>query len=171
MRALRFLAFLLPLVLAATVVDALMAQLVHSVRVFDPFLLVAVWFGAHGRRLEGMIAGGVAGIVQDAALSQRLGTHYLAKLVVGYLTTLMSGKLIPGQPTTHGVLIAAGSVVQSVVLVAEGFLLGQDLAPASFAAVALQVAGNVVVGVAAFALVERVRRRRSRSMVHGPRGR
>lgn len=171
MKVLRFLAFLVPLVLAAVVVEALASQVTTTFRLFDPFLLVTVWFGAHGRRLEGMFAGALAGLVQDAALSQQLGTHYVAKVVVGYLTTLFAGRLIPGQPTTHAVLIATASVVQAVVQVALGFLLGQEHSPGSFGSLVAQVIGNVVAGTALFGLVGHIGARRARGMAHGPRGR
>ena len=171
MKLLRLLAVLVPLVLAAVVLDALLSLVVPGIRVLDPFLLVTVWFGANGRRLDGMLAGAVAGLVQDATASMVLGCFYLPKVVVGYVTMLLAGRLIPGQPTTHAILIAVGAVTEMLVVGGLGLLLGRDLLTVAPLSGMISVLVNVGAGCAAYAAIERARRRREKSMGHGLRGR
>jgi rod shape-determining protein MreD len=169
-RLVRVLSVVLPLLVACLLADVLLRNLVGGGRL-DPYLLLAVWHGAAGRKADGMLVGGLAGLVQDLMGSVVLGTHFTSKVVVGYLVMLLVERLIPGQLLTHAVLLTFGTLVEAAVLLGLGAMLGRQLLPGSLGLVLVAVALNALVGCIAFAVADRVRRRRERVFGRGARGR
>jgi rod shape-determining protein MreD len=169
-RLLKLLATVIPVLIAALLLHAVAGETIGS-GLFDPYLIMTVWFGANGRKPDGMIVGAMAGLVQDAMGSVVIGTHFLSKVVVGYVVMMVAARLIPGQVVTHAVLLAAGAILEVVVLTAAGLLFGMDLAPGPPLAVILWLLTNVVLGTMVFSLVESARRRRERGFGRGSRGR
>jgi rod shape-determining protein MreD len=169
-RLLRFVALVAVLVLAALVLDSVLGDAVGSGRI-DPYLMITVWFGASGRKPDGMLAGALAGLVQDAMGSVVIGTHLLSKVVVGYVVMLLASRLIPGQVVTHAVLLTVAGVLEVAVLTAAGMLVGRHLAPGPPLPVVLCLLANVAIGTMIFSLVAAARWRRERMVARGPRGR
>src|SRR5436189_896291 len=99
-----FLIFL-PLVLIAVVVDALLLSLTHGQRIFDPFLIVLMAQAPHARKTDAILMGAFVGLVQDIIGSIVFGIQFLSKVVLGYSASLVSVRLIPGQPLTALVLL------------------------------------------------------------------
>lgn len=151
---------LVPLMALALVLDVLALRVGHGARWIDPYLILVVAFAARGGRLRALAAGGLAGFVQDMVASIVFGVHYLGKLTVGYVASLLVGRLIPGQALTGVVLLGGGTLLGKVVQVALGPLLGSDFAVGTIPMVALEIVVNVLAGLLVFRLVDRWLRRR-----------
>ena len=73
--------------LAAAVLGrvALAAALPWTRGVFDPFLLLVVYYAVAGTRVQAILMGAGAGLVQDVFSSMFLGYHAFVKTAVAYL--------------------------------------------------------------------------------------
>ena len=96
MRSLRRAALVVALLAGAVTLDAALTVAVGGERLIDPYLLLTVWFASRARGSEGMIVGALAGLTQDCLGSVVFGTNFLSKVVVGYVVTLASRRLVPG---------------------------------------------------------------------------
>jgi rod shape-determining protein MreD len=121
--------------------------------------------------VTGLLAGTVAGLVQDTLSSGVVGIGGLAKTIVGFLAGLVGSQFIVTQPLSRFVVFFGATLLDRVVFIGLYVLL--DLRPfgTSYAAVAGQAVGNAVVGIVAFQAVallpevmerRRARRRRAR---------
>lgn len=155
MSAVRTFLLMLAALVAAVLIDGLVSRATHGFRVVDPYLIVVIVFASRGPKVRAMLVGGVAGFVQDLVASGVFGIHYLGKLVVGYVASLLSGRLIPGQALTAAVLLGGGTILEKVVFVALGPLLGNSFSAGTFSEAVVQVGVNTVLGMVAFRLLER----------------
>jgi rod shape-determining protein MreD len=167
-RVLRGLAFLLPALAVALVLDAACLGLTHGARLFDPWLVIVVAAATRGRKVDAMLAATLVGLTQDIATGGVFGVYLLAKVTVGYLASLGAGRLVPGQPLTALVLLGGGTVAEQLVILAAGIVLGQSPNARTPVELAVAVVLNVVIGTAALALLDRSRAKRP-GMAHARR--
>jgi rod shape-determining protein MreD len=170
MKLFKVLLILVPLLLVAVIVDAMLMSATGGARIFDPFLVVVVSQAPHGRKTDAMVTGALAGLVQDLLASIVFGMHFLSKVVVGYGASLLSGRLIPGQPLTAVVLLAGGTLVEAVVHPLAGALLGRSIITPDLLTLGLSVLLNVAIGLPALTLIDIISRRRPRPLSHARRG-
>ena len=83
MRALRLWATVVALLVVALLADSMILAATGGTRLLDPYLILTVWYGAHGRKADGMLVGALAGLVQDTldsvVLAQRISkSEFLA---------------------------------------------------------------------------------------------
>ena len=166
MKLLKAVALAVPGLLLAVLASAMVMRLTNGARLLDPFLIVVVAQATRGRRSEAMAVGAVAGIVQDMLSSVDFGVHYLSKLVVGYVASLVATSLIPGQPLTAAVLLAGGTILEVIVQMLCGVLLGQHFNTPGLGELAVEVVANVAVGLVVFAVIDRFRQKRPRQVMH-----
>jgi rod shape-determining protein MreD len=166
MSFMRSLLVTIPLLLLAILIDAALLDFTHGVRLFDPFLVVVVAQAPYGRKADAIVTGGLAGFVQDMIATDHFGINYLSKVVIGYASSLLSSRLIPGQPMTALVLLGGGTLVEVAVQWLAGVLLGQSFDMPTPGSLAACLAANVVIGMPAVALVDRLARRRPRQVAH-----
>ena len=159
MKGLRSAVTLILLLAGCVLLDSLLRLVGGGAAILDPFLLLTVWHAARGRKVRAMGVGAVCGLLQDGVGSVVFGVHFLSKVVVGYVVSLASGRLIPDQPATHAALIAGATVLEVAVVAATGFVLGQRLDLRSPGALVASLAVNVVVGWVAFSVAGQARRR------------
>ncbi len=148
-------------VAGAVLVETALGYLVPAPgRYLDPFLLVAVYCALAGGETHGMLAGALAGWVQDALFGGRvLGISALSKLLVGFVVGLGAGRfLIAGVAArTLVVLLATAADALVVQWLASVFAVqAAGLSPLAFASRATL---NALVGGLLFALVDRQRER------------
>lgn len=160
MSGLRSALVLLAALAVALVVDGLAARAAHGFRFLDPYLIVVVVLASRGGKLRSMAAGGIAGLLQDLVASAVFGVHYLGKLTVGYVASLLAGRLIPGQALTGAVLLAGATILEKIVFAILGPLLGSDFSVGTLGEITVQAAANVVVGLLAFRVLEKFDRRK-----------
>lgn len=170
MKLFKALLVLVPLLLVAVIVDAMLMSATGGARIFDPFLVVVISQAPHGRKSGAIVTGALAGLVQDMLASIVFGMHLLSKVVVGYGASLLSGRLIPGQPLTAVVLLGGGTIVEALVHSLAGVLLGRSFIAPNLATLGLAVLLNVAIGLPALTLVDILSRRRPRQLSHARRG-
>lgn len=160
MSALRSMLILFAALALAMVLDGMAARAAHGFRFLDPYLIVVIAFASRGGKVRSMLAGGLAGFLQDLVASAVFGVHYLGKLVVGYAASLLAGRLIPGQALTAAVLLAGGTILEKIVFGVLGPLLGSDFSIGTPGEILIQAAANVAVGLIVFRILDRLDRRK-----------
>lgn len=151
---------LLPALVAAIVLDAGILSMSHGARLFDPWLVIVVAVATRGRKVDAMLIASAVGLVQDLTGGMLFGLHLLSKVTIAYLASMFAGRLVPGQPMTALVLLGGGTLVEEIVVLATGIVLGQELSPRTPLELGVSVVLNVAVGMAALSLLERRRSKR-----------
>ena len=104
----------------------LVAYLVHLLgvsatplfaRVFDPFLLVLVWYSLRTGPVGAELIGTGTGLLQDALAGGLFGLHAFADTVVGYAVALAAQRVVVGQQAARVLIFAAAAALQQAVLV------------------------------------------------------
>ena len=154
---------------AAALVAALAVQSALSLivpawaRVFDPFLLVVVYCGLKGGETHGMLAGVVAGWMQDVHFGGRvLGLGGLTKTLVGFGVGLAGTRFQLTEPGPRLLVLVLAVVVDAVILRQLAAAFDVTTGTLSWGGLALRAAVNAVLGMPLFALVERRQWRWSR---------
>lgn len=134
----------------------------------DLVLVVVVYNALASGRVTGLLAGSVAGLVQDVLSGGVLGMAGLSKTVVGYLAGIVGTQFIVTHSVSRFVVFFLATVLNAVIFMGLYELLGLRHFDAPFAAVAGQGVGNAFVGVLVFKTVELLpgaveRRRAARS--------
>jgi rod shape-determining protein MreD len=113
-----------------------------------------------------MLAGSVAGIIQDALSSGVIGIGGLAKSIVGFAVGVVGQQFIVTAALPRFVMFLAASAAHAAVFMGLYVLLGLRSFPSPWAAILSQALGNAVVGMIAFTIIESlpgvVERRRMR---------
>jgi rod shape-determining protein MreD len=141
--------------------------MVRGAVVVDLVLVVVVYVALSSGPVTGLLAGTVAGLVQDVLSSGVVGIGGLAKTTVGFLAGIIGSQFIVTQPLSRFVVFFGATVVERVLFI--GLYAVLDLRPfgTSYASVFGQAFGNAVVGIVAFQLVEllpgALERRRART--------
>ena len=145
-------------VLAIAVAIALQTTLaqfvIRGTVAIDLVLVVVVYVALTSGPVTGMLAGTLAGLVQDTLSSGVVGIGGLAKTLVGFLAGVVGTQFIVTQPLPRFVVFFAATVLHATVFIGLYELLGLRDFGMPVAAVASQGLGNAVVGVVAFQLVE-----------------
>jgi rod shape-determining protein MreD len=157
-----FLAIALALALQTT----LARFLVGGTAALDLVLVVVVYVALTTGPVSGMLAGSAAGIIQDALSSGVIGIGGLAKSIVGFAAGVIGQQFIVTAALPRFVMFLAASVAHAGVFMGLYVLLGLRTFPSPWAAILSQAAGNAVVGMIAFTIIEglpgMVERRRMR---------
>ena len=157
-----FLAIALALALQTT----LARFVIGGTAALDLVLVVVVYVALTTGPVSGMLAGSVAGIIQDALSSGVIGIGGLAKSIVGFAAGVIGQQFIVTAALPRFVMFLAASVAHAAVFMGLYVLLGLRTFPSPWAAILSQAAGNAVVGMIAFTIIEglpgMVERRRMR---------
>lgn len=131
----------------------------------DFVLVVVVYVALTAGPTAGLLSGAMAGLIQDALSTSLIGIGGLAKTIVGFLAGVVGTQFIVVHSLPRFVVFFAATVVHAVVFMGLYALLDLRHFGTPYATVAGQAAGNALVGVVAFQLVEllpgAVERRRS----------
>ena len=130
--------------------------LTGGVVVVDLVLVVVLYAALAAGPVTGLLAGTFAGFVQDALSSGTgvIGVGGLAKTIVGFLTGVVGTQFIVAQPPSRFVAFFVGTIVHAAVFIGVSVLLGLRDFGQPYAGVLAQAAGNAIVGVVAFQVVE-----------------
>jgi rod shape-determining protein MreD len=120
----------------------------------DFVLVVVVYVALTEGPSAGLMSGAVAGLIQDALSTSLIGIGGLAKTVVGFLAGIVGTQFIVVHTLPRFVVFFAATVVHAVVFMGLYAVLDLRHFGTPYAAVAGQAAGNALVGVVAFQLVE-----------------
>lgn len=120
----------------------------------DLVLIVVVFVAIKSGPVTGLLAGTVAGLIQDALSSGILGIGGLAKTIVGFLSGLMGTQFIVSAPLPRFLLLLVATVLHAAIFMGLYTLLNLRQFPAVYPAIVGQAFGNAFVGVIVFQLVE-----------------
>jgi rod shape-determining protein MreD len=144
----------------AVILVALAVQTTLATTVFrggtaiDLVLIVVVYIAIKSGPSTGVLAGTVAGLMQDALSSGVLGIGGLAKTVVGFVSGLLGTQFIVTAPLPRFLLLMAGTALQAIIFMGLYSLLNLRQFSAPYPAVLAQAFGNAFFGVVLFQMIE-----------------
>ena len=142
-------------IVVALLLQTMLARLGMRGRLAVDLVLVAVaYVGLTSGPVLGLVAGTVGGLAQDSLTGGIVGIGGLAKTVVGFVTGVIGAQFIVSQALVRFLVFFAATVVHATVVIGLGLLLGLFPAARSLVATASEGAGNALVGVAMFQLIE-----------------
>lgn len=135
----------------------------------DLVLIVVVYIAIKSGAVTGLLAGTVAGLIQDALSSGILGIGGLAKTIVGFLAGVLGTQFIVTAPLPRFLLLAMATIVHAAIFMGLYTLLNLRQFSLAYPQIAGQAIGNAFVGVVGFQLIEWLpgfvdRRRAGRSL-------
>ena len=120
----------------------------------DLVLVAVVYIALTSGPVSGMLAGSVAGLIQDSLSTGVVGIGGLAKATVGFVVGALGQQFIVTAALPRLVMFLGASVGYQLVFMGIYTLLQQRSFPSPWKAVATQALGNAVVGMIAFSIVE-----------------
>ena len=142
-------------VAAALALQTTLARfIVRGTVAVDLVLVVVVYVALTMGPATGLLAGALAGLVQDALSSNVIGIGGLAKTLVGFLAGIIGTQFIVVHTLPRFVVFFCATVLHAVVFMGLYVLLDLRHFGTPYTAVSGQAVGNAVVGVVLFQLVE-----------------
>ena len=157
-------------ILVALVLQTTLAGLViRGTAAIDLVLIVVVYIALKAGPVPGLVAGTVAGLIQDALSNPILGIGGLAKTIVGFLAGVLGTQFILTGPLPRLVMLVMATVLHAAIFMGLYVLLDLRQFPNPVPSVIGQALGNGFVGVVTFQLIEWLpgfvdRRRAGRSL-------
>ena len=145
---------LIAIALALTLQTILARFLIGGSVALDLVLVVVVYVALTSGPVTGMLAGSVAGIIQDALSSGVIGIGGLAKSMVGFMAGAIGQQFIVTAALPRLVIFLASTAAHSAVFMGLYVLLELRSFPSPWAAILSQALGNAVVGMITFTIVE-----------------
>jgi rod shape-determining protein MreD len=139
---------------AALALQTTLTTYVRETATLDFVLIAVVYLSLTSGPTTGVVAGSVAGLIQDALSSGIMGIGALAKTLVGFAAGRLGTQFIVTAPLPRFVVFVGASVLHAAVFMGLYVLLGLREFPAPYAGVAGQAIGNAVVGVVGFQVLE-----------------
>jgi rod shape-determining protein MreD len=120
----------------------------------DLVLVALVYVALTAGPASGLLAGSLAGLIQDALSSGVIGIGGLAKSIVGFLAGAIGQQFIVTAALPRLVMFVAATAVHAAVFMGLYVALGLRSFPSPWTAIASQALGNALVGMIAFAIIE-----------------
>jgi rod shape-determining protein MreD len=139
---------------AALALQTTLTTYVRETATLDFVLIAVVYLSLTSGPTTGVVAGSVAGLIQDALSSGIMGIGALAKTLVGFVAGRLGTQFIVTAPLPRFVVFVGASVLHAAVFMGLYVLLGLREFPAPYTGVAGQAIGNAVVGVVGFQVLE-----------------
>jgi rod shape-determining protein MreD len=142
-------------ILIAIALQTTLASLVfRGNTAIDLVLIVVVFIAIKSGPVTGLVAGTVAGLIQDALSSGILGIGGLAKTIVGFLSGVLGTQFIVTAPLPRFMLLLMATALHAVIFMGLYTLLNLRQFPPPYPTIVGQALGNAFVGVVAFQLIE-----------------
>ena len=145
---------LIAIALALALQTSLARFVVRGTAALDLVLVVVVYVALTSGPVTGMLAGSVAGIIQDALSSGTIGIGGLAKAIVGFAAGVIGQQFIVTAAFPRFVMFFIATLVHAALFMGLYVVLGLKEFPSPWAAVVSQALANSVVGIVAFAIIE-----------------
>jgi rod shape-determining protein MreD len=150
----------LALLAALLLQTALTRVLPGQAAIFDPFLLVMVYYGLAGGESQGMVVGALGGWIQDIQFGGSvLGLSGLTRVVIGFAVGTAGTRFHLSEPAPRALVLFLAALADSLLFggLASAFDVGVTrLTPL---AMLVRAGVNAVAGVLLFELVDRQLRR------------
>jgi rod shape-determining protein MreD len=145
---------ILAVVAALALQTTLARYFVKGTVAIDLVLVAVVYVALTSGPATGLLAGTLAGLVQDALSSPVIGIGGLAKTIVGFLAGVIGTQFIVSQPLPRFVVFFAATALHALIFMGLYTLLDLRHFGTPYAAVAGQATANALIGVIAFQVVE-----------------
>ena len=145
---------LVAIALAIALQTTLARFLVGGTAALDLVLVVVVYVALTSGPMIGLLAGSLAGIIQDALSSGVIGIGGLAKSLVGFAAGAIGQQFIVTAALPRLVMFVGATAAHAAVFMGLYVLLGLRSFPSPWAAILSQALGNAAVGVIAFTIIE-----------------
>jgi rod shape-determining protein MreD len=120
----------------------------------DLVLIAVVYVGMKSGPVTGVLAGTVAGLIQDALAGGILGIGGLSKTVIGFLSGVLGTQFIVTAPLPRFLLLLMATALHAAIFMGLYSLLDLRQFPSGYSSIVGQAFGNAFVGVIAFQMVE-----------------
>ena len=144
----------LAILMALALQTTLAGLVIRGTAAIDLVLIVVVYIALKAGPVPGLVAGTVAGLVQDALSNPILGIGGLAKTIVGFLAGVLATQFILTGPLPRLVMLVMATVVHAAIFMGLYVLLDLRQFPNPVPSVIGQALGNGFVGVVSFQLIE-----------------
>jgi rod shape-determining protein MreD len=141
-------------VAAALALQTTLARYVRGTAAVDLVLVLVVYVALTSGPVTGLLTGTFAGLVQDFLSTGIIGIGSLAKTIIGFLTGIIGTQFIVAQSIPRFLVFFGATLLHAVVFMGLYILLDLRQFEQPYRAVAGQAAGNAVIGVVMFQLVE-----------------
>jgi len=144
------------LALALLVQTALGRLAPGQVAILDPFLLVVVYSGLTRGELHGMLAGTMAGWIQDIQFGGPVsGLSALTKLLLGFGVGAAGSRFLLVGPGPRLLVLVTASLADALLLERLAAMLGVPVAELTLHALLTRAAVNALVGALLFHLLDK----------------
>jgi rod shape-determining protein MreD len=143
----RLLGFVAIIAVALALQTTLAGMIMRGTAGIDFVLIAVVYLALSSGPVTGLLAGSVAGLIQDSLSSGILGIGGLAKTLVGFLVGVLSTQFIVAAPLPRFVVFVAATALHAAVFMGLYVLLDLRQFPSPYTEVGIQALGNGFVGV------------------------
>ncbi len=112
----RWLRFIIGLLIALTLHSLLDSFFPNALAFFDPYLILVVYYSMGGNVLGAIIAGVMAGLVQDAFSGAMFGLHAFSLTVCAYIVAYINARLVLRGTLAFGACLGGSVVVNELVI-------------------------------------------------------
>ena len=142
------------ILIALALQTTLAGLVIRGTAAIDLVLIVVVYIALKSGPATGLVAGTVAGLIQDALSNPIMGIGGLAKTIVGFLAGILATQFILNGPLPRFVLLLLATALHAAIFMGLYVLLDLRQFPDPTPAVIGQALGNGFVGVVGFQLME-----------------
>jgi rod shape-determining protein MreD len=154
----------LALLAALLLQTALSRVLPGQARIFDPFLLVMVYYGLSGGETQGMVVGALGGWIQDIQFGGNVvGLSGLTRVLIGFAVGTAGTRFHLSEPAPRALVLFLAALADGLVFGALASAFDVGITRLSPLAMFVRAAVNAAVGALAFELVDRQLRRLRRA--------
>lgn len=112
----RWLRFAIGLLLALTLHSLLDSFFPNALAFFNPYVILVVYYSMGGNVLGAIVAGVIAGLVQDAFSSSIFGLHAFSLTVCAYVVAYINSRLVLRGALFFGACLAGSVIVNELVI-------------------------------------------------------
>jgi rod shape-determining protein MreD len=145
---------LIAIALSLALQTTLARFVVGGTTAIDLVLVTVVYIALTGGPVSGMLAGSLAGLIQDQLSTGVLGIGGLAKAIVGFLVGAIGQQFIVTAALPRLLMFLGATAAYQAIFMGLYVVLGLRSFPSPWKAIATQALGNAVIGMVAFTIIE-----------------
>lgn len=145
---------LIAIALALALQTTLARFVVGGTAPIDLVLVAVVYIALTSGPVSGMLAGSLAGLIQDQLSTGVLGIGGLAKSIVGFAVGAIGQQFIVTAALPRLVTFVGATVAYQLIFMGIYVALSERSFSSPWKAIGTQALGNAVVGMVAFAIIE-----------------
>lgn len=124
----RWLRFAVGLIIALTIHSLLDSFAPNALAFFNPYIILVVYYSMGGNLFGAIVAGVVAGLVQDAYSGAMFGLHAFSLTICAYAVAYINARLVLRGAVAFGACLVGAAVVNELVIyVLVNLLLKQKI--------------------------------------------